>query len=148
MPKMAFRFRLLNCEMVRDDEQNEHYDVRTSNNGGGYHQPFRVWDLMILEDETVVKYRFTYDDTSCGDFGDRYSKRLQRMSFDEKGNGKVEIIGDFYYNNVEGDEKCYGEGTFDANPITAILLSEGLLTWFEVSKCEPFQKYVKEVVEW
>jgi|LSQX01.3.fsa_nt_gb hypothetical protein len=46
-------------------EQNSHYDQAKCNNGGGYSQP-----LITFEYNGKIG---TINDTSCGDFGDRYT---------------------------------------------------------------------------
>ena len=45
------------------------YDPSAANNGGGYWQPSGTCDI-VLDDGTVIKCQ--YDDTSCGDYGDRW----------------------------------------------------------------------------
>lgn len=47
------------------EEQNAFANVEKQNNGGGYHQP--------LIKGTFNDVPFMVDDTSCGDFGLRYS---------------------------------------------------------------------------
>ena len=53
-------------------QQNDFYDPSKSNDGGGYYQPRKT---TIFEYEGKI-YKFVYDDTSCGDFGDRFTKAL------------------------------------------------------------------------
>ena len=48
---------------------NPCYDPEKANNGGGYWQPYGTCTVTLESGETVSA---TYEDTSCGDFGDRW----------------------------------------------------------------------------
>lgn len=62
--------------IVKVDEFHEPYDSRFSQNGGSYYQPF-YW--IAFSDGTQA----TLSDTSCGDFGSRYSLSVYRNDHDE-----------------------------------------------------------------
>ena len=51
--------------ILREEETNPYYDPRKSRNGGGYHQPLYEFEYGAWEG--------TFRDTSCGDFGTRYT---------------------------------------------------------------------------
>jgi hypothetical protein len=57
--------------VVRETESNPHADPRYANNGGGYHQP-----QFVLTADKLPNWELTLLDTSCGDFGTRYSAEL------------------------------------------------------------------------
>ena len=56
----------LNLILVHAEQGNPYYDPDTANNGGGYDQPQLVYEDTANGIEVVV------DDSSCGDFGERY----------------------------------------------------------------------------
>ena len=55
-------------------EGNPFADLATCNNGGGYLQPYggALWFVPGIGDVLV-----TYNDTSCGDFGDRWDAQIE-----------------------------------------------------------------------
>lgn len=56
----------LNLVLVHAEQGNPYYDPETANNGGGYDQPQLVYEDTANCVEVIV------DDSSCGDFGERY----------------------------------------------------------------------------
>lgn len=60
-------------KMINSEEQNDFYDPRKSNNGGGYHQPYYEYELETHDNKII---RLEVDDTSCGDFGKRINIRV------------------------------------------------------------------------
>lgn len=60
---MKMKLKIIN---IIEEEQNPFYDKDRSNNGGGYHQPL----IKITLNNGVT---WEVDDTSCGDFGDRFT---------------------------------------------------------------------------
>ena len=48
---------------------NPCYDSEKANNGGGYWQPYGTCTVTLEDGATMSA---TYEDTSCGDFGDRW----------------------------------------------------------------------------
>lgn len=62
--------------IVKYEEQNSFADPRKANNGGGYHQP-----LIVCEMGT---HTLVIDDTSCGDFGRRYTVRYDGIVIYER----------------------------------------------------------------
>jgi hypothetical protein len=62
----------LNLILVHAEQGNPHYDPDTANNGGGYDQPQLVYEDEENSIEVVV------DDSSCGDFGERYNITILR----------------------------------------------------------------------
>ena len=118
--------KLENLKLMVEKEQNDHFNPRFSRNGGGYHQPYLEWEF----DYDGSHYRFIIDDTSCGDFGERYSKSLIKIDGD-----KLIGIGGFYLNTMESDcmyNGPYGEGDFTKSPLTDLLCEAGLLSKFEI----------------
>lgn len=126
---------LENFRLIKDEEQNWAYDPTACNNGGGYHQPIRVWEF----DHDGNHYEFEDNDTSCGDFGRRYSKTLYLISSD----GSKEEIGHFSFDQVDSWETV-GYGTFRPTNLTANLIAEGLISWNEFFMCE-FMKEEEEM---
>lgn len=57
--------------VVRESELNEFADPRFANNGGGYHQP-----QFVVTSDKLPDWVLTLQDTSCGEFGTRYSAEL------------------------------------------------------------------------
>ena len=55
-------------EILQVAEMNDHYDTSKTRNGGGYHQP--KYDFQYGE------WAGVFTDTSCGDFGTRYTLRI------------------------------------------------------------------------
>lgn len=51
-------------------DYNQQYNPSTCNNGGGYWQPYGTLVVKLDSGETLF---IEYDDTSCGDFGERWS---------------------------------------------------------------------------
>lgn len=51
--------------IIKEEELNSYYDERRTRNGGGYHQPQYTFEYG--------EWTGTFTDTSCGDFGTRYT---------------------------------------------------------------------------
>lgn len=58
-----------NIILLEEKEQNDFFNPEKSCNGGGYHQPFKKYSFEYNNQN----FTLVYDDTSCGDFGCRYS---------------------------------------------------------------------------
>jgi len=135
---------LENFRLVKDEEQNWAYDPDKACNGGGYHQPFKVWEFeygyyddYYHEISGKYHYKFELDDTSCGDFGKRYSKTLYIME-----DGEWKEVYNFYLNEVDGnDDETVCEGTFEPVELTAALIDARLLKWWELFSCEIFDRF-------
>lgn len=122
---------LENFRLVKDEEQNWAYDPDKACNGGGYHQPLFVWEF----DYDGSHYRFEDNDTSCGDFGVRYTKSLDIME-----DGKWKPVA--YYGLDQMDDSEYAScGNFELNKLTAALIAEGLLEWYELLECKCFERF-------
>ena len=84
-----------NIILIEEREQNDFFDKRKQNNGGGYHQPFKKYSFEYNN----KTYTLVYDDTSCGDFGCRYSvsiynqdnKTIYDFSVDRVSNREEEL---------------------------------------------------------
>lgn len=95
-------------------EQNEFFDLNKSSNGGGYSQPLKKTTFEYEGEE----YEFVYDNTSCGDFGSRFTKTLYK-------NG--EEIAETEVNQVDRNG-VYRYGFYGDNPLHLAMLRAGLLT--------------------
>ena len=105
-----------NIKLIEEREQNSFFDERKQNNGGGYHQPFKKYSFEYNNNYTLV-----YDDTSCGDFGCRYSvsiynqdnKTIYDFSVDRVSNREEELdFSDefdvvFFHNLLNSELKEY-----------------------------------------
>lgn len=60
-------------KIVSEVEQNAFYNEKCNNNGGGYHQPLITFVFNGVEG--------VIDDTSCGDFGSRYTIKYGRKYY-------------------------------------------------------------------
>lgn len=97
----------------KSTEQNEFYDPARSNNGGGYSQPCR---------ETVFEYKgeqykFVFNDTSCGDFGSRFTKTLYKDD---------EAIAEMEVDQVSNDD-IWESSFYLSNPLHFAMYEAGLL---------------------
>lgn len=118
--------KLENIKQTVEIEQNEFANPDRAQNGGGYFQPYLEFEF----DYDGSHYRFIIDDTSCGDFGERYSKSLIKIDGD-----KLVGVAGFYLNNMESDAGYngpYGEGDFTKSELTNLLCEAGLLRGYEV----------------
>lgn len=103
------KIRILEKEEI---QQNDFYDSSKSNDGGGYYQPCRV---TLFEYEGKI-YKFVYNDTSCGDFGDRFTKTLY---LDDKVLAQLEV-------DQVSDDVWNSDFTW-SNPLHVALYNAGLL---------------------
>lgn len=69
---------LKNIVLIEQEELNPVVDSRRACNGGGYSQPRKVFSF----ERNGKPYTLTYTDTSCGEFGARYSISVKNK--DEK----------------------------------------------------------------
>ena len=97
----------------REVEQNSFYNSEKTNDGGGYHQPYRE-TFFEYEGET---YRFVLDSSSCGDFGLRYTKTLYKHD---------EVLAESNINEVDAPEVWDGRFSHK-NPLHIELLEMGFL---------------------
>lgn len=97
----------------KSTEQNEFYDPARSNNGGGYSQPCRV---TVFEYEGE-QYKFVFNDTSCGDFGSRFTKTLYKDG---------EAIAEMEVNQVSNDD-IWKSSFYLSNPLHFAMYEAGLL---------------------
>ena len=84
-------------------EQNDNADINNCSNGGGYFQPF-IEGKIYLKKTTL---RFLLNDTSCGEFGNRFefsikeeSKNIYLNSVDEIGNDYQDTFWNREYENI------------------------------------------------
>lgn len=75
--------------LISETELNPYADPRYANNGGGYHQPEFVFSGTIGR----VPAKLVIRDTSCGEFGERWSVTLYILEWEF-----------FYYRNTMEDE--------------------------------------------
>ena len=68
--------KIKNLRLEIDKERNMFANTELANNGGGYHQPYKVWAFSW----DGAEYELKYSDTSCGDFGERYVVSLYQVS--------------------------------------------------------------------
>lgn len=94
-------------------EQNEFYNSKKSDNGGGYSQPCKV---TIFEYEGE-QYKFVYNSTSCGDFGSRFTKTLYK---DDVAIAELEV------DQVSNDD-IWKSSFYKSNPLHAEMCNVGLL---------------------
>ena len=98
-------------------EQNEFFDLNKSSNGGGYSQPLKKTTFEYEGEE----YEFVYDNTSCGDFGSRFTKTLYK-------NG--EELAETEVNQVDREE-VYNYGFHWDNPLHLEMYRAGLLSQWD-----------------
>lgn len=96
----------------KSTEQNGFYDPARSNNGGGYSQPCRV---TVFEYEGE-QYKFVFNDTSCGDFGSRFTKTLYKDG---------EAIAEMAVDQVSND--IWKSSFYLSNPLHFAMYEAGLL---------------------
>ena len=84
-------------------EQNDNADINNCSNGGGYFQP--VIEGKIYLKKTTL--RFLLNDTSCGEFGNRFefsikqaNKKIYLNSVDEIGNDYQDTFWNREYENI------------------------------------------------
>lgn len=94
-------------------EQNEFYDPTKSNNGGGYSQPCRK-TFFEYEGE---QYELVFNDTSCGDFGSRFTKTLYK-------DGKA--IAEMEVDQISNDD-IWKSNFYLSNPLHVAMYEAGLL---------------------
>ena len=58
----------IEINLIKDKNVNQFYDPARMNNGGGYYQPCKKYEIILPSGK---KLYFEYNDTSCGDFGAR-----------------------------------------------------------------------------
>lgn len=83
--------------VVRESELNEFADPRFANNGGGYPQP-----QFVVTSDKHPNWVLTLQDTSCGDFGTRYSAELTLHG---------EIVAVACWGSMYDDNKIFTEFT-------------------------------------
>lgn len=83
-------------KMIKREQLNPYYDVRTQNNGGGYDQPLLVY--------SAGEYTLEIADENIGDFGEEYSVTLYRRN---------EVIAEYTFCNRENDCRNGEWSTFD-----------------------------------
>ena len=64
--------------ITRQVEQNDNADIDKSSNGGGYFQPF-IEGKILLEKTNLT---FNLNDTSCGEFGNRFEFSIKEGNKD------------------------------------------------------------------
>lgn len=112
----------MDIKLIERKEQNPFADARFCNNGGGYFQPYILKEIYFRGE----KYYFELNDSSCGDFGYRYSKIL----YDKN----KKMLAEYYINEVDSDNKYYGESNFNySTPIVRALLYNKLLKYSEIN---------------
>ena len=121
-----------NIVLLEEKEQNSFFDERKQNNGGGYHQP-----LMKYSFEYDNKnFTLVYDNTSCGDFGCRYSVSIYNQ--DNK---------TIYYYNVDRvsnrEEELDFSNEFNENLFNSLLNSE-LKTFLDFSSYQEIVLFQEE----
>ena len=70
--KMVKKIRVEILEQ-NEENMNPHYDPEMDRNGGGYYQPKITLKLRVRTPHKEFNRIFTIEDTSCGDFGNRWS---------------------------------------------------------------------------
>lgn len=89
--------------ITKNTEQNASADINNCSNGGGYFQP--VIEGKIYLKKTTL--RFSLNDSSCGEFGNRFefsikqgNKNIYLNSVDEVGNDYYDTCWNREYENI------------------------------------------------
>lgn len=86
-------------KILKEIEQNEFYNPRYSNNGGGYSQPYYEFEIN--------GEKGSLSDTSCGDFGDRWELTIGKKQAYYDGVGRREFWTDFTEEDAELAEEIH-----------------------------------------
>ena len=92
-------------------EQNPDADINNCNNGGGYFQPY--YEGLITHGNKV--YKFIINNTSCGEF-------FQRFEFTIERGGKIIYSHERYENEDEDD--YYSPITQEAEELISFIYNE------------------------